>query len=338
MCPICGNSQGNQQYAAREMMFGFRDQFTYIQCARCGVLFLSDPPADLGKYYPDSYYSLSSSPAEAFHNPIKNLVKRLQTNYAVTQHGALGRVATERFPMAHTHVESLAGLGLTHQSRILDVGCGSGFLVYALKNAGFQAVAGIDPYIKEDIRYPNGLSIRKQSIHEATGVWDVIMFHHAFEHIADPHETMQQVARLLAPAGVCLIRIPISASYAWQHYGPNWVQLDAPRHFFLHTPTSMRLLAQEAGLRMENIIYDSTSFQFWGSELYSRDISLWVGQRMVDEIKAGVAPAPTANAATDSPQPALFTRDDLARFEAQAQKLNEQQLGDQAGFYMRKPA
>lgn len=57
------------------------------------------------------------------------------------------------------------------------------------------------------------------------------MFHHSFEHIADPFETLCSVRRLLS-SGTCLIRIPIVDSWAWENYGVNWIQIDAPRHFF----------------------------------------------------------------------------------------------------------
>jgi hypothetical protein len=36
----------------------------------------------------------------------------------------------------------------------------------------------------------------------------------------------------------------------------------------------MELLARKAGLRVTRVIYDSTSFQFWGSRLYERDVPL----------------------------------------------------------------
>jgi hypothetical protein len=67
----------------------------------------------------------------------------------------------------------------------------------------------------------------------------------------------------------------IVSSYAWEHYGVKWVQLDAPRHFSLHPVESIRLLAKKAGLKVVNITHNSTSFQFWGSEQYERDIPLY---------------------------------------------------------------
>ncbi len=35
-CRICGNGDGNRTFEAREMMFGTREAFGYLECARCG--------------------------------------------------------------------------------------------------------------------------------------------------------------------------------------------------------------------------------------------------------------------------------------------------------------
>jgi len=43
-CRICGNSVGNKTHAAREMMFGMRDVFHYLECASCGCVQLVDTP------------------------------------------------------------------------------------------------------------------------------------------------------------------------------------------------------------------------------------------------------------------------------------------------------
>lgn len=41
-------------------MFGFRDEFDYLECDECGCLQLITIPPDLIKYYPPNYYSYQS--------------------------------------------------------------------------------------------------------------------------------------------------------------------------------------------------------------------------------------------------------------------------------------
>ena len=41
----------------KEMIFGFRDEFTYFECSKCGCLQIMQIPRNMGKYYPSNYYS-----------------------------------------------------------------------------------------------------------------------------------------------------------------------------------------------------------------------------------------------------------------------------------------
>ncbi len=106
-------------------------------------------------------------------------------------------------------------------------------------------------------------------------MYDLIMLHHSFEHMDNPHLILSNLYKMLNPEGFLLIRIPVSDSFAFRKYRSNWFQIDAPRHFFLHTTRSMVLLGKNAGLSLKEIDYDSTVDQFIESENYCRDIS-WV--------------------------------------------------------------
>jgi SAM-dependent methyltransferase len=163
------------------------------------------------------------------------------------------------------------------------------------------------------------LRILKKRLDELDGKFDVVMFNHVFEHLPDPKITLLTCHRLLSTGGHCFLRIPTVSSYAWKHYGMNWVQLDAPRHLFLHSKESIDVLASETGFRIEKVTYDSTAFQFWGSEQYARDIPLnSPASYSVD--RAG----------------SMFTPSAIRGYEKKARELNVQQEGDQAAFVLRK--
>jgi hypothetical protein len=53
-CHVCGNSDRNKIHTAREMMFGSREQFVYLECAECGTVQLRDQPTDIHRHYPDA--------------------------------------------------------------------------------------------------------------------------------------------------------------------------------------------------------------------------------------------------------------------------------------------
>jgi len=216
-------------------------------------------------------------------------------------------------------LKALARIPLTKQSKILDVGCGSGTLLYLLYEAGFSNVLGVDPHIDRDIEYENGLVISRQEIQKVTGLWDLVMFHHSFEHMQNPLQVMQSVSRLLKTGGCCLIRIPVVSSFAWEHYGIHWVQLDAPRHFFLHSLDSLRILARKEKFHIEDIVFDSGGFQFWGSEQYKKGISLR-SEKSYDV----------------NPSQSIFNQEQIDRFHGKAVQLNRDARGDQAIFFLKK--
>ena len=106
------------------------------------------------------------------------------------------------------------------------------------------------------------------------GQFDFITFHHSLEHMPDQIKPLVQASRLLSESGKILVRIPTVTSEAFEQYGADWVALDAPRHFFLHSHRSIEIAAGKAGLRVDDLWCDSSEMQFMGSEQYRKDIAL----------------------------------------------------------------
>jgi len=315
-CRICHNTAGNRRYLIREMMYGSKEPFHYFQCSQCDCLQIKTIPLDMARYYPAHYYSFKPD-SNTSYSSIEKYIRKLNNRYAVFSSGLVGKYLSRKNPKLG--LRSLCNLAVDKKWQILDVGCGSGSLLLALHELGFAKLLGIDPFLRKDIIYDNGVAILNKTIDEVDGSWNLIMFHHSFEHIADPANTLAKVSKLLMDGGVCLIRIPTVTSYAWKHYGIHWVQIDAPRHFFLHSVKSMMTLANQAGLHLANVIYDSTAFQFWGSEQYKNGISL------KDPHSFG-----------NNPSASIFSQKQIASFAKQAEKLNANNQGDQAVFYLVK--
>ena len=314
-CKICYNNN-TTQYIAKEMMFGLEEEFPYYQCEECKTLQIRDIPEAMSKFYPENYYSYGMTYSGNF---LKNLLRKMRNLYAVTGKGMIGRVLHSRKP--DPSLRSIQRIGIDRACRLLDVGCGSGAFIRDLMELGFRNLRGIDPYNEEDITLSDEVSIFKRDIFETKGTWDLITLHHSFEHMEDPEKVLESLKDKLAPEGTIVIRIPVADSYAWQEYGVDWVQLDAPRHFYLHTEKSMEILASKTGLIVEHVIRDSWEFQFWGSEQYRKGIPL-VGKRSY----------------RDNPNSSMFTDQDIKNFKVRAKELNEAGTGDQAVFYLKHKA
>ncbi len=320
ICRICDNSDHNTVYKVKEMMLGLRDMHDYFECADCGCLQISNVPNNIQEYYPnEDYYSYDTVKAVG---GLKGKLIRQRDRFAATGKSFVGCLMQKMQP--HDKLPSLRNADISLDSKVLDVGCGAGHLLHSMKEAGFTNLLGIDPFNDKKINYNNGLCIEKKSIHDLTidkeKSWDLIMFNHSYEHVFDQLEVMQKAYELLVPGGVCMIRIPTVTSWAWRHYGVDWVQLDAPRHLFLHSIKSMYLLAEKTGFNLYDVIYDSFAFQQWGSEQYKKDIALH------DEKSYAV-----------NPNKSPFSKITIKKFETHSNKLNQSKAGDQAAFYLRKP-
>ncbi len=321
-CRICKNIQANQPYKLREMMFGLRDIFEYVHCAKCGCLQIKDIPADMSKYYPADYRYFQNLEEPLFAkktNPLAAYLRAERARYAMYKHGFIGRLAQRLRPLSPIpeYLTWLINCGVTLDSRILEVGCGGGLLLSRLAWHGFCSLTGLDPYIEKDIAYSSGVHIFKKQIFDETDKYDLIIFNHSFEHLARPFEVLSAAKKLLNPGGHIVIRIPIVPSFAWEEYRENWVQLDAPRHFFLYSLESLHILTRNSGFKIRRIEFDSTDLQFWASLQYQRDIPL------LDERSYYV-----------NPNRSGFSTQQIQRFGARARELNQQKRGDQICAYL----
>lgn len=314
VCRICGNVEGNIPYRVREMMFGTREVFDYFQCRECGCLQIADIPTDLARHYPNDYFSFKKF-SRSTQNPLRGFFDRHRVMQGLGQPDWIGRFAG-LFAKPLNYVEWLKKTRLNTSAGILDVGCGRGKLLLRMRLGGVQDCTGVDPFLTETVRYDNGVTIHKTSLNEFAATsskkYDLIMFHHSLEHMENPGEMLKNAARLLSSKGSIMVRIPVADCYAWEHYGVNWMPLDAPRHLYLLTRKSMQILAGQAGLQIWRTEYDSTIQQFINSELYCRDIPLNASEK----------------------EKRIFSRAQIKEFKRHAEQLNQQQRGDQAVFYL----
>ena len=240
-CKICNNVSGNKVYQVKEQMFGFGDVFSYLECVQCGCLQLMDIPEDISKYYPPQYYSFNSTINK--ENRISLFLKKKRAEHYLYKKNILGWLSGLKYGFP-PYCEWFKIAGVTFDSSILDVGCGDGKLIIDLEKAGYKNLTGIDPFIEKDIEYSAQVRILKKNIDEVSENFDLIMLNHSFEHMDNPLKILKDLRKILSSTGVILIRIPTVSSFAWRAYRENWIQLDAPRHIFLHSLESMRLLSE----------------------------------------------------------------------------------------------
>jgi len=315
-CRICGNAANNTRYRVREMLHGTREGFEYFQCSACGCLQITAVSDDLARHYPSDYQAYKDYTRKA-HSKFRRFFDSRRARYELTGEGWMGRFLAQLYPVPD-YVRWCRKMGVRQDAKVLDVGCGNGRLLSRMLVGGFTHLRGIDPFIRENIVFDQNAIIYKQDLpaHIATSgkKYDLVMLHHSFEHMDNPRQVLAWCSELLADDGWLLIRVPLVDSEAWERYRENWFALDPPRHLYLHTSRSMRLLVEQSGLHTDSEERDSTKDQFVFSELYARGIA--------------------ANASRS--QRDIFSGRQLKEFSEQARKLNAAGRGDQGVFYIKK--
>jgi hypothetical protein len=172
--------------------------------------------------------------------------------------------------------------------------------------------------VNRNIFYENGIQIIKGNISELQSRYDLIVLKDSLEHMPNQHEVLRQIRRLTEYGSYVLIIMPI-VGHAWRTYGPNWVGLDAPRHFYIHSEKSIELLCYESGFEILVSVYDSNEDQFIGSEQYVKDIPIF------DQRSYYV-----------NQNNSLFSRRQITEFREKAKQLNTIRDGDRIYIILKR--
>ncbi len=309
-CRICGLGGMHASYRVREMMFGSKEIFEYFSVHRLRMF------ADCGD---PARHDAALSNRLLFDVGLRRRGRNLTPPQVEQRAGRCVAIAVvqSRFRSQGANLCVAAPQRSQSTSRILDIGCGRGLLLNELAQDGFHQLTGLDPFVDRDLVYNNGVHIHRAPLDGLHGQFDLVMMHHSMEHMDDQHRVLDLASRLLAPNGCMLVRIPV-LGYSWRAYGVDWGQLDAPRHFYLHSFRSFERLVEQSALRLDDSYYDSTSLQFWLSEQYTRDIPL---------------NAPNSHGV--DPEHSPFSAGQLKAWHRQAVRLNALRDGDSACFFLR---
>ena len=265
-CNICGGS--TTQLKVKEQMMGLKEQFIYHQCSVCGHTHLFPIPPDIGKYYDTKVYYSFRTDREFAVSGKKSIKLRLKKILL-----QLGVKKNFLFSAALKSLMSVKAINI--KSDILDYGCGAGQFVEELNSLGFINTKGYDPFLPKDVTRNEKVYLTNNLNEFKIKHWDIITLNHVFEHLEEPMQVLQDLRGLLKDNGKLILRFPIIDSYAFEKYRENWVQFDAPRHLNIFTRKSIQLAVEKAGgFTIVSLYDDSFHFQFTGSELYLKKLSL----------------------------------------------------------------
>ncbi len=304
-CRICGERTRSIIYAKNRRLNDGR-KFQYLICDKCDTLQLNENIDDMTEYYGTHYGAhkiddkMKYPKVDFFHKLFVEIVINSSFWWRV-------KVFRKYLP----GFMILCGTKIKTSMKILDVGCGNGKWLYDLKKCGYNNLYGCDLFAWGGV---SGIEVIKSDIFgiNLDNKFDLITFHHSFEHMNNPFETLARAKALLNDNGLIIIRIPLWKSKAWEMYGTDWYQLDPPIHYYLYTEKSISFICKKIGLQISNVIYDSTPNQFYISDRMKYTAFSY------NEIKNHM------------------DKKELQKYNKLTEAVNRTKKGDQAIFYIMK--
>lgn len=252
-CPVCGARLQSAVIHGEDRFFGTEGAFSIASCPRCG-LGVTIPRLDgdrLAARYPQQYGP---------YRPPAGRLARLLARLRVRRADAVLRSA----PFA----ELVTG----KRGRLLDVGCGRGDLASAFVRSGWTA-DGIEPSEQAvDAARRQGVDARVgtlDDIPDEFAGYDLVVFNHALEHVADPVADLTRVAERLAPGGAVVASVPDFDSWQRRRFGSNWFHLDLPRHLQHFTERALEEAFARAGMQRVALVPAVSLVGFWASVQYA---------------------------------------------------------------------
>ena len=253
-CSLCGGTDLLPLYHGVHDRLGVtKKTWNFRRCAQCGSALLHPCPSPeaLKEFYPDVYtfYPEVSQPGT-----LKSVWSYLEYYiFYVPQYAAQAHI-----------LRSFLKSRIGSAASILDIGCGRGLRMIALKKAGFN-VCGLD-FDESSVRYVRdtlGIPAFAGDIHDIARHYpdtpfDVLTAFYVLEHVTDLLSTLETLKQSVRPGGWIIAAVPLTDSPQARLCGPKWSQItEAPRHTLNPSQRGMRLALERAGFSRIDIRPDA---------------------------------------------------------------------------------
>lgn len=193
ICNICGNKNTHP-------VFNRPDGLEVFECQNCGLAFIAPRPSEEAIL---QIYKNQDADFETLKNKFYDQKKIGSTKSIVRRISKFRKIAG---------------------SRVLDIGCGPGSLLYEFKKAGAKGTGlEISKALAYFGRKELGLDIQEGTLENSNlslASFDIVICSNLIEHLPDPAGFFSRLPRVLIPAGILYISTP---NYdATKEYGNKW--------------------------------------------------------------------------------------------------------------------
>ena len=245
-CPICGNSVILRWKDFPSFIHEDHKRISIYECCKCNVSFAYPLEIDQSVY--DKIY-LNSGNVGGYNKYKKISLWLKASDNPLCEIKNLGA--------EYYFIVSEIEKHYKENQMILEIGCGFGYMTYALNSAHFRTI-GCDisseaithaRHLYGDFYIDGGI----QGVIETGNKFDYVILSEVIEHVSDPMEFIASLKSLLRPGGVILLTTPNKSAFPRKAL---WVTDIPPIHLWWFSRESIEILAMKNGL---NIIFAETS-------------------------------------------------------------------------------
>lgn len=234
-CPACGHPDFRVLFVATDRLYQTtRESFQIVECRCCGLirLYPRPAPAEMRRYYPESYWYVSEETA----------ADRLEEAYRRF-------VLNDHLEFVRRALRDSKETGL-----VLDVGCGGGLFLRMLRERGARVV-GLDVSVRAAAAAwkRHGLPVACGTLEYAPLAPEscaAVTLFHVLEHLWDPQVHLESAHALLRPAGRLIVQVPNAACWQFLLFGENWSGIDIPRHLVNYRARDLETLLTSCGFQI----------------------------------------------------------------------------------------
>ena len=242
-CEHCAGGM-HRLFVARDTNQRVDDRtYVYGRCARCGLIRLTAPPADISRYYPPHYYRGPSRRRLRWAAWRERYQLRLVLAHAVT-----GRLVEIGAAWGTFAIQARRAFEVTAVEA--DADCCD----YLRSVVGVPAICSSDP----------GTALTTLPSSNVVAMWQVI------EHLPDPWAALDRVAANLTEGGVLKLSTPNPESLSFRLLGVRWPHVDAPRHHWLIPAPVLTQFLEARGLTRTLLTTSDAGGRRWNSFTWRR--------------------------------------------------------------------
>lgn len=233
-CNLCGSSTASVVFEA-----GVAQAARIVRCDQCGLMF-SSPRAK---------------------PPDQDQIKDWDAGFTKER----AKTGLDRFDKEELQVrdyeDTRAYLKKVYpnRGRLLEIGCGMGFLLAKFRDDGWQA-EGIEPNrgYCELIQEYHGIKASPTILEEAAepaNSFDVIVMLHVIEHVPDPLGTLKEIHRVLKPGGALILETPRYDSLMFKLMRHRERSVSCDGHIYFFTTKTLTEMCRKAGFEVDSVKY-----------------------------------------------------------------------------------